>query len=1412
MTWEGCLMNHSKWFCTGVFLLLLTSTAYSDWTFIRGDVNGDGSPDVGDAITGLDYMFQTGSLNCFDATDVNDDGAADIADMIYLLTYLFSGGPEPAAPFLECGVDPTPDSLGCDGPNICPASLEPPASPTLNPHFQFTSDPTFTLGGQAPEADSVVASTLAGSVTVPVVGGEFLAVNIPLQQDAVNNVYFTAYIGDLASAPTQTMIIQDVSPPQVSIQVPTAGAEILTDTTEVLGTVSDLLSGSMAITVTVDGIAASVDEGLGTTGTFLAVGVPLDIGENIIEVVASDNLGNTATQFRTVTRIVPSPSTPTLTMVSGNAQTGPTRTMLADPIVVQVLNGDGSPFANKLVNFTVTRNNGWLNEDATAVGGQVLSLFTDVDGFASVRWGLGSTAGQATNRVRVASAGVAGTVTFCASATAGPASQINLGDGNNQYAETNGPAPFPLRVWVSDGLNGVAGAMVNYAVVQGGGLINGAPEFPFATMATGHAEATFVAGPDEGLNIVTVTMAANPAQVATFYIYGVQRNEDDPTNFIGAVQTNSSQPIEGVTATLTVGGEDFEVLSDPDGKFEFYDLPNSGPGRLTLDGSTATLAGGISIPLGSFPSVGYPVVVIPDAENKLPQPVLLPRLDPQNEVTFDGSQDIELTVVGIDGLVISVPASTTITLKDGTVVSAGSGNSTVMSLNRVNHDDLPMSIPDGAAPPFAWTVQPAGAHFDPPLPIQYPNMSALEPGSIAYFLSYNHDNNRFEIVCAGTTSLDGSVINSDPDAGLTIAGWGCNCPPYSATGECCEYEPQSNGCGPGGTVGALVPDCPYVFFTQVCFSPACDVHDICYGTCACGSLAHKIDCDVQFYLDILSICSAEFPGLLDALHFGVCANQAYIYYLGVFYGGLFGPYGSAQDEACQCEECGGAGAGGTLPPGVDPPFLDLDEDVLPDEWELEVGLDPTDPSDATMDFDGDTLTSHFEYLAGTHPFMFDTDGNGTSDAEDFAASQPPKPDVLDDRWQVTVNGNSVEVGKNGTYKIPNVTATDQFGAGGPGTAPDFQSDEQFRVIGTKVEGDETLYAWTDPFRITQGERVNPSNVTISSTPPPFPESILLTSVGAGVVELGQSVQLSCIGKLVDDSTVDLTSSEETTYRVSNNSLASVDANGLVTSLQVGFVMVTATNNGATSARGLLFTNPSPQTTIIGLAQLSAGVPVENALIEVDGTGQSALTDATGFFSIPDVVVTGDPIGLTASVDLSGTVLTATTTIASAVVGGQTDAGIFKLAAGPAVIPGPISGSQGSQQVVSVYLDTDIELRAWSFGVCHDSAVVTPVSADTTPFMEFTLVPDFELNAVVAGEGASQAVVISFLGLSTLSPGTGYWTLDVTYDLIGAPGTSSNNCVCSTVPGATGPVVSVVVDTSGASQPVDAYCGAVEINP
>lgn len=79
-------------------------TASGGW--IRGDTNSDGSVNIADSITLLDYLFGGAPLVWLDTGDTNSDGIINIADSVFLLMYLFQGGDAPALPFPEPGLAP----------------------------------------------------------------------------------------------------------------------------------------------------------------------------------------------------------------------------------------------------------------------------------------------------------------------------------------------------------------------------------------------------------------------------------------------------------------------------------------------------------------------------------------------------------------------------------------------------------------------------------------------------------------------------------------------------------------------------------------------------------------------------------------------------------------------------------------------------------------------------------------------------------------------------------------------------------------------------------------------------------------------------------------------------------------------------------------------------------------------------------------------------------------------------------------------------------------------------------------------------------------------------------------------------------------------------------------------------------
>jgi hypothetical protein len=93
-------------------LLAPTGAVACGAAFQRGDITGDGTRNLPDAVSLLNHLFLGGEAPaCADAADVDDDGILRLTDAVSLLNYLFLGGVAPSAPGAECGADPTPDAL-----------------------------------------------------------------------------------------------------------------------------------------------------------------------------------------------------------------------------------------------------------------------------------------------------------------------------------------------------------------------------------------------------------------------------------------------------------------------------------------------------------------------------------------------------------------------------------------------------------------------------------------------------------------------------------------------------------------------------------------------------------------------------------------------------------------------------------------------------------------------------------------------------------------------------------------------------------------------------------------------------------------------------------------------------------------------------------------------------------------------------------------------------------------------------------------------------------------------------------------------------------------------------------------------------------------------------------------------------
>ncbi|MCI0541264.1 MAG: hypothetical protein L0Z50_39190, partial [Verrucomicrobiales bacterium] len=333
-----------------------------------------------------------------------------------------------------------------------PFAAERPAVPSITYPTNATTASFVMFSGQGPKNTQIRVEGGAAYVTNVVDNTGAFELTVPLNPNRLNRLFVSAVDEFGEPSPTAPIdILQDSTPPYVFIDFPTNGMTLTTETTLVAGRVGDSLSGFLGLNVAVNGQPAQVDVGIGPNGTYQRGGVPLVIGANQIEVTATDRLGNFARTNINVVRVIPAGAR--LIAVAGDLQETNILRRVAQPIVVQLTQAGGTPLANKVVMFRVTRSDGRLlplntNQLAASTtnradygpnGTMRLELTTDASGQAAAWWTMGTDAGHANNRVSVSTTETLETVNFCASASALPAKQVNIGSGNNQRGETLAP-------------------------------------------------------------------------------------------------------------------------------------------------------------------------------------------------------------------------------------------------------------------------------------------------------------------------------------------------------------------------------------------------------------------------------------------------------------------------------------------------------------------------------------------------------------------------------------------------------------------------------------------------------------------------------------------------------------------------------------------------------------------------------------------------------------------------------------------------------------------------------------------------------------------------------------------------------------------------------------------------------------
>ncbi len=606
------------------------------------------------------------------------------------------------------------------------------------------------------------------------------------------------------TATASVTVSVDQTAPIISIEAPVADAVTSNAQIDVRGVVNDAVEGWAnapypSVLVTNSSNGKSVPAKVGDR-FYVAQDLPLEVGSNSVQITATDHVGNARNREVKIVRIAS--GSQRLTMLSGNRQRGALSTQLSKPLVVVALAKDGNPLANLLVNFDVQRGTGAISLNSGASGKDLqrnLQVRTDAAGRAQVWLSLGQQSGEAGNMVRASSVGISEDVVFSATGDKGQAAYVRADGGVNQYGETNAPAMEPLSAIVTDAQeNRLADAPVTFTVetgdaafAEGGNLLK---TITVVSDRNGLATVRPQFGATPGaVNITAQTQNnLNPqAKVfgASFQITVLQQ-KTGATRFSGKVLNHTGVALAGVRVSL--GRTSLSTTTDATGFFSFEDQVPPGKLDLFIDGRTANVAS------AQYPALHFEALAVRGQDNALPHPIYLPPLLMEGAKVVGGNQDVTLTIPGFEGFEMLVKANS-VTFPDGSRVGP-------LVVSPVQQDKLPM-VPPGGYSGFmapAWTIQPTGTRFDPPIQVKIPNSVGLKAGETREIFQWDHDLATFVPMGRATVSEDAALLVTDQGSGVSKAGWGGPPNPPPAPPKCaqpskpdeekCEELVMRNGC------------------------------------------------------------------------------------------------------------------------------------------------------------------------------------------------------------------------------------------------------------------------------------------------------------------------------------------------------------------------------------------------------------------------------------------------------------------------------------------------------------------------------------------------------------------------------------------------------------------------------------------
>jgi YD repeat-containing protein len=205
-----------------------------------------------------------------------------------------------------------------------------------------------------------------------------------------------------------------------------------------------------------------------------------------------------------------------------------------------------------------------------------------------------------------------------------------------------------------------------------------------------------------------------------------------------------------------------------------------------VDGRTA------SSPNKTYPVIIEPANIVAGQANINPYTFYLPPIDTQYEVEVVPGQNTVASNPRVSGLQMTIPAGANLRNREGSPVAR-------VSITPLAIDRTPAPLPANIKTGLVFTSQPGGAISDIPMPVTYPNLMGVDPGTRVELYAFNHDTVQWYIYGYGRVSSDGRTISPEINPGT---GQPYGLPDFSW------HFPNAGQGGNGGGDGGDCEECP----------------------------------------------------------------------------------------------------------------------------------------------------------------------------------------------------------------------------------------------------------------------------------------------------------------------------------------------------------------------------------------------------------------------------------------------------------------------------------------------------------------------------------------------------------------------------------------------------------------------------